>query len=140
MNHGQLRKQLYVLASSRTVKTSKRTARNSSLYRGEHDQYLVRVAGTGRLTLRNRRFLRRFQEESSTPNMPMLQTVSRPVTRLVSNTEGSPSANVTRSSDDNQPAETDWVSTPEHEVSKPLHTAQTPRKSVGRPYGPSKKT
>jgi hypothetical protein len=31
---------------------------------GEHDQYLVRVEGTGRLTLRNRRFLRRFQEQS----------------------------------------------------------------------------
>ena len=68
---------------------------------GEHDQYLVRVAGTGRLTLRNRRFLRRFQEESSTLNMPMPQTVSRPITRLVSNKEGSPSANVDRSSDDN---------------------------------------
>ena len=68
---------------------------------GEHDQYLVRVAGTGRLTLRNQRFLRRFQEESSTLNMPMPQTVSRPITRLVSNKEGSPSANVDRSSDDN---------------------------------------
>ena len=30
--------------------------------------------------------------------------------------------------------------TPEHEVSEPLHTAQTPRKSAGRPCGPSKKT
>ena len=28
---------------------------------GEHDQYLVRVTGSGRLTLRNRQFLRRFQ-------------------------------------------------------------------------------
>ena len=37
---------------------------------GEHDQYLVRVAGTGRLTLRNRRFLRRFQEQSGVPRSP----------------------------------------------------------------------
>ena len=28
---------------------------------GDHDQYLVRVTGTGRLTLRNRQFLRKFQ-------------------------------------------------------------------------------
>ena len=31
---------------------------------GENDQYLVRVAGSGRLTLRNRRFLRKFQEQT----------------------------------------------------------------------------
>ena len=30
-----------------------------------HDQYLVRVEGTGRLTLRNRQFLRRLQEKPS---------------------------------------------------------------------------
>lgn len=32
---------------------------------GENDQYLVRVHGTGRVTLRNRRFLRRFTLRSS---------------------------------------------------------------------------
>ena len=32
---------------------------------GENDQYLVRVAGSGRLTLRNRRFLRKFQEQTT---------------------------------------------------------------------------
>ena len=31
---------------------------------GENDQYLVRVGGSGRLTLRNRRFLRKFQEQT----------------------------------------------------------------------------
>ena len=35
----------------------------------EHDQYLVKIAGTGRLTMRNRRFLRffspRFQQGPS---------------------------------------------------------------------------
>ena len=31
---------------------------------GEHNQYLVRVDGTGRLTLRNRQFLQRFKEQS----------------------------------------------------------------------------
>ena len=31
---------------------------------GDYDQYLVRVCGTGRLTLRNRRFLRKFRERA----------------------------------------------------------------------------
>ena len=34
----------------------------------------------------------------------------------------------------------DCVPTPEPEVIEPPHTAQTPRKSAGRPCGPSKKT
>jgi len=38
---------------------------------GDNDQYLVRVAGTGRLTLRNRRFLRKFQERAPTVNVPV---------------------------------------------------------------------
>jgi len=42
---------------------------------GENDQYLVRVAGTGRLTLRNRRFLRKFEERSQSVNT--LSPVSR---------------------------------------------------------------
>ena len=33
---------------------------------GENDQYLVRVHGTGRVTLRNRRFLRKFTQRSPT--------------------------------------------------------------------------
>ena len=36
---------------------------------GENDQYLVRVAGSGRLTLRNRRFLRKFQEQTRSRNI-----------------------------------------------------------------------
>jgi len=32
----------------------------------DHDQYIVKVDGTGRLTLRNRRFLRRFEPHSTT--------------------------------------------------------------------------
>ena len=39
---------------------------------GEHDQYLVRVAGTGRLTLRNRRFLRKFQAQTLSDTTPGL--------------------------------------------------------------------
>ena len=31
------------------------------VFTGENDQYLIKVAGTGRLTLRNRQFLRKFQ-------------------------------------------------------------------------------
>ena len=31
---------------------------------GKHDQYLVRINGTGRLTVRNRRFLRRYELRS----------------------------------------------------------------------------
>ena len=31
---------------------------------GKNDQYVVRITGTGRMTLRNRRFLRKFKERS----------------------------------------------------------------------------
>lgn len=40
---------------------------------GKNDQYLIRVNGTGRMTLRNRRFLRRFKERTlhiSSPSTP----------------------------------------------------------------------
>ena len=35
------------------------------IHTGQHDQYLVRVHGTGRLTLRNLRFLRKFQARNT---------------------------------------------------------------------------
>ena len=35
---------------------------------GKNDQYLIKVAGTGRLTLRNRRFLRKFKVNAQTTN------------------------------------------------------------------------
>ena len=44
---------------------------------GDNDQYLVRIAGSGRLTLRNRRFLRRFQERSQSTNHKAVQPMSR---------------------------------------------------------------
>ena len=40
---------------------------------GQHDQYLVRVHGTGRLTLRNRRFLRKFQARNTFITEPMVR-------------------------------------------------------------------
>ncbi len=79
---------------------------------GEHDQYLVRVAGTGRLTLRNRRFLRRFQEESSATNT-MPQPITCPATRLTGRREGSPGAEGVSSSGDMLP-EPDCITAPEH--------------------------
>jgi hypothetical protein len=36
----------------------------------EHDQYIVKIDGTGRLALRNRRFLRRFEPQSPFVNIP----------------------------------------------------------------------
>ena len=46
--------------------------------RGQHDQYTVKVDGTGRLTLRNRRFLRKFTPVTTsitdTP-LPMIQSL-----------------------------------------------------------------
>ncbi len=41
------------------------TEKGTVIQTGENDQYLVRVHGTGRVTLRNRRFLRRFTLRSS---------------------------------------------------------------------------
>lgn len=38
---------------------------------GEHDQYWVKVDGSGRLTLRNRRFLRKFTQPSMAINKPL---------------------------------------------------------------------
>ena len=37
---------------------------------GDFDQYRVRVAGSGRVTLRNRKFLRKFKERELTSNLP----------------------------------------------------------------------
>ena len=37
---------------------------------GDHDQYIVKVTGTGRLTLRNRQFLRKFQIPKDTVQSP----------------------------------------------------------------------
>ena len=47
---------------------------------GEHDQYLVKVHGTGRITLRNRRFLRKFiQRSPCITHVPESQTtLTRP--------------------------------------------------------------
>lgn len=49
-----------------------------------HDQYLVKVDGSGRLTLRNRRFLRRYSDASPTisypqPSAPVLDGSTRPL-------------------------------------------------------------
>jgi len=60
------------------TKRSKKWDRQGSIVAtGDNDQYLVRIAGTGRLTLRNRRFLRKFQERLQSTNLeasaPMLR-------------------------------------------------------------------
>ena len=53
-------------------------ASGTIMERGQHDQYTVKVDGTGRLTLRNRRFLRKFTPVttsiSHTP-LPMIQSL-----------------------------------------------------------------
>ena len=102
---------------------------------GEYDQYLVRVAGTGRLTLRNRRFLRRFQEESSATNTPMPQPILRPAARLMGRQEGegSPAADGVRSSVDTLP-EPNRATTPEQGV------AMLPQEQTCMPYAPCQKT
>ena len=48
---------------------------------GEHDQYLVRVHGTGRVTLRNRRFLRKFspRQDIDYPSKAIIPTVKDPL-------------------------------------------------------------
>ena len=48
---------------------------------GEHDQYLVRVHGTGRVTLRNRRFLRKFspRRDIDYPSKAIIPTVKDPL-------------------------------------------------------------
>ena len=48
---------------------------------GDNDQYLVRVHGTGRVTLRNRRFLRKFQPTSQIFQYDFPVAVSNPVHR-----------------------------------------------------------
>jgi len=100
---------------------------------GEHDQYLVRVAGTGRLTLRNRRFLRRFQEESSATNTPMPQPTLRPAARLMGRQEGSPGADGVRDSGDTLP-EPECVTTPEQGA------AMLPQEQTCMPHAPCQKT
>jgi len=44
---------------------------------GKNDQYLIRVTGTGRMTLRNRRFLRKFRERPLFVNRSSDQSVIR---------------------------------------------------------------
>ena len=51
----------------------------------EHDQYLVKLDGTGRLTLRNRRFLRQYTLPTSTWTQPS-ETMTLADESLVSNT------------------------------------------------------
>ena len=41
---------------------------------GENDQYLVRVRGTGRVTLRNRRFLRKFSPRQDPERLEEIET------------------------------------------------------------------
>ena len=41
---------------------------------GENDQYLVRVRGTGRVTLRNRRFLRKFSPRQDPERLEVMET------------------------------------------------------------------
>ena len=69
---------------------------------GKHDQYLVRVVGSGRLTLRNRRFLRKFQSGGvtntlvnagtpgriNTPQPAVIPASPTPMTSVPENTSG----------------------------------------------------
>ena len=60
-----------------TKRSRKWDRQGSIVATGDNDQYLVRVAGTGRLTLRNRRFLRKFQERSQSMNLEIPAPMSR---------------------------------------------------------------
>ena len=47
---------------------------------GKNDQYLVKVSGSGRLTLRNRRFLRKFERVQNEPPPVIPSRIHEPVT------------------------------------------------------------
>jgi len=135
---------------------------------GDNDQYLVKVDGSGRLTLRNRRFLRRFEtkpcdnlgffrglpaidEPSSTPSA---QSRKQPATPLADSEDS-----IRKSSDlefeehSSSPQKEqhhvqynipDPSSVQDEPASEPVHATdhaeRTPQKNAGRPCGPSRKT
>ena len=126
---------------------------------GDNDQYLVKVEGSGRLTLRNRRFLRRFKAKSC-ENIGFFRGL--PTTDESSTTDSVqsqnqpaaiPSEDSIRGSSDmefegyaNSP-QRDNISDPpasQNDVSEPEHVtdqaAHTPQKTAWRPRGPSRKT
>lgn len=70
------------LATKRSTKWDKQ---GTVVATGDYDQYLIRTAGTGRLTLRNRRFLRRFQERTQAVTaIPSLRAAPLPEKQHVS--------------------------------------------------------
>ena len=79
---------VFVQNQGSNLKNQKKWDREGTiLKKGEHDQYLVKVRGTGRLTLRNRRFLRRITHRPAVAEQyvgaqpiqpPVRQEMSRP--------------------------------------------------------------
>ena len=102
---------------------------------GEHDQYLVRVAGTGRLTLRNRRFLRRFQEQlgvsrspdaaiTRLPEAPKVEKISQPLSNNVSNPRQRNVSDNAPDSDSTQPSPLSPPSPPPPSSPRPSNSLQ----------------
>ena len=69
----------------------------------DNDQYLIKIAGSGRLTLRNRRFLRQFTLPSTTIGTPLHAQYSAPMTAPSNHIQGSQHNTC---SDDNMPNST----------------------------------
>ena len=83
-----------------------------------HDQYVVKVSGSGRLTLRNRRFLRRYQshdlhQTNTAPDVPQADPIPVEITQPVVN-------------ETYQPTTTQVVNTGHHTIS-PAHSPLSTR-------------
>ena len=135
---------------------------------GDNDQYLVKVEGSGRLTLRNRRFLRRFKakscenlgffrglptiDESSTTES--VQSQKQPAATQLSDSEDSIRGSSDMEFEEHANSPLRNQSNVQHNISdppasqnefiEPVHAtdqaACTPQKTAGRPRGPSRKT
>jgi ribosomal protein L44E len=134
---------------------------------GDNDQYLVKVEGSGRLTLRNRRFLRRFKAKpcdnlgffrglptiDETSTTESAQSQKQPATPDADSEEGIRESNDLEFDEHSSPPQKNQnhgqhnildPSTSQDELSEPTHTTdhavRTPQKTAGRPRGPSRKT
>jgi hypothetical protein len=130
---------------SSTKRSKKWDRQGSVISTGDHDQYLVRVEGTGRLTLRNRRFLRKFQERSQA--VPMDQRgvqVARvadyqksPLSpdKVASQPDGSPQAHPVsfrqQCATREEEAESTQIPVPEEPVLEPVNPLQMATESSG---------
>ena len=119
----------------------------------ENDQYLVRVHGTGRLTLRNRRFLRKFVQR--TPAIEADQTpytAPPPTSKLVADhtvssdssvdepTDDSLAGDTSETSNDEIPCQPDTNADASDEYTSSAGDQQpTPTMKRGRPPGASRK-